>query len=594
MLWLLVSQDHVDYRESREEIHHANPFAWSMFHVISAFNNVGFTLQNNGVVGFAEERKPYVLIILGCLVVHGNVFFPPLLRWTIVFLSARSPKDSNRKVYFRYLLLHGRRLYTNLFSSQANWLLVATQVALFLSQVVVTLVVSRNDPGFRKTNSFTTRLNFAAFLAVNCRHAGITPVDLKQLHGATLVLMLAMMWLAPVPFVVALRSSSRKVRTTTLRASGHEEDRRQQQHQQHQRGGPPITTIATQQPPMRRTPTSVSFQQDEEDTETGTSSVRESESNGDSGRNRFRRTASLDSEVRRRHSLGRLISSIFHGQENPKDDDDDSVAGPPSVVIKNPRRSSDDSNSEDTDSDNLSTRGPAAAAHVPDAMVDTRALLLERYPVSSPPWTLRVSTRWNAFKYHTRRAAKDAYRTSGFTRDAAGMFLAWFLIASFENFSKPTTGLFYTIFELVSAFGNVGFSLGSLMKPDANVSFSHDLCFGSLVVMCVVMIGARSRDLPNRIDSSLTYPNLAATDVLLATTVVTDQGTALDIVGDGLHSPSFSTGRRGSRSFGPATGTTDRPTPTSSSSSLNNQNSRGPSPLPAAQEQTIQADMTTV
>lgn len=406
----------------------ATPGAWACFTVITSFNNVGFTLQNDG---FAKlHDKPVALLAVGMLVLHGNVLYPACLRWIVVWLSAVSPHGSNRKVYLRYLLLHGRKLYSHMFSSQATWLLVATQLALISLQVTVTLLVSRNDKSFRGRQG-ASRIDLAAFQAVNTRHAGITAVNIATLHGGTLVLQMAMMWLAPVPLVAALSKSSE---------------------------------IYTTQSQKRERCVSDATAEEEDDADMD-----------ESARSR-----------RRRQRSGRRITvSLLPTDEAP----------------------------------------PPRETHIPDAMVDTRALLLERYPDRSPPWTERISTRLDAFAYHCRRTAYEAYGSSGFARDAGLIFLAWFAIACFENFKHVedcsdaypgAKGLFHAAFELASAFGNVGLSLGSIKHPEKDASFSTDLCAASLLVLILVQIGARTRDMPRRIDASMTLPSISGDDCLVA------------------------------------------------------------------------------
>jgi len=437
VLAALVAYQPAARRDARAQLH-ASPVAWAAFTVISSFNNVGFSLQAGSFESLSDQ--PLALFACGMLVLHGNVLYPACLRWIIVGLSARAAKDSNRKVYFRYLLLHGRKLYSHLFSSQATWLLVATQLALISAQIAVTLLVSRNDKGFRD-RSGALRLDIAAFEAVNTRHAGFTAVDLAHLHGGTLLLQMAMMWLAPVPLVAALRSSSQPT-----------------QHRAASLAAPS--------------------------------------------------TASLD-ERDRRHASGRRITVALG-------------AGPLDAEGR-PRLSSE-------------TACEPPSHEVPDAMVDTRALLLERYPDRSPPWTERVTTRLEAFAYHCKRAARNAYAAAGFHRDAALIFFAWFLIAVLQNFRATraddtcdnTQGLFYTAFELASAFGNVGLSLGSIKAPTANASFSMDLNTPSLLILILVQLFARTRDMPRRIDSSLTLPTFSGIDLLRAT-VVTSHGRALQL-----------------------------------------------------------------
>lgn len=421
LLAVLIATTPAARRASREAVV-TTPVAWATFHSISAFNNVGFTLQHNGFESLSDQ--PAVLFATGMLVLHGNVLYPACIRWIIVALSARSPRESNRKVYFRYLLLHGRKLYSSLFSSQATWMLVATQLALVSLQIAVTLALSRHDRGFRG-QSAAARLDVAAFLALNTRHAGIAPVDLRALHGGTLVMQMAMMWLAPVPHVAALRSTHLAVPPPQEQGDADEDERRRRHN---------------------------------------------------SGR---RITLSLGDA---RHS-GDVVPDLAHLQQG---------------------------------------------AAPPDALVDTRALLLERYPDRSPPWRERVSSRFEAFVYHCHIAATTAYRSSGFVRDASLIFAAWFAIACCEDYKRTEScdnphqvsrGLFHASFELASAFGNVGLSLGSVEHPAANVSYAADLSSAAMLVLVAVMLGGRARDMPRRVDAALTLPTLSTQDLLRAAIV---------------------------------------------------------------------------
>jgi len=62
-------------------------------------------------------------------------------------------------------------------------------------------------------------------------------------------------------------------------------------------------------------------------------------------------------------------------------------------------------------------------------------------------------------------------------------------------------GFFKIIFDVISAYGTVGFSLGF---KDANYSFSGALTEYSQLAICVVMFLGRIRGLPDSIDSSVT------------------------------------------------------------------------------------------
>ena len=63
--------------------------------------------------------------------------------------------------------------------------------------------------------------------------------------------------------------------------------------------------------------------------------------------------------------------------------------------------------------------------------------------------------------------------------------------------------LFNVLFEVVSAYGCVGLSVGF---PGANYSFSGKLHNGSKIVLCLVMLRGRHRGLPVAVDKAVRLP----------------------------------------------------------------------------------------
>jgi hypothetical protein len=62
-------------------------------------------------------------------------------------------------------------------------------------------------------------INQAIFMSVNTRHAGFTAVNLDEQNAGILILFLAMMFLAPTPFVVVLKRSAQEQDTQRLERS---------------------------------------------------------------------------------------------------------------------------------------------------------------------------------------------------------------------------------------------------------------------------------------------------------------------------------------------------------------------------------------
>lgn len=167
---------------------------FSVFTSIMAFTNSGISLRPT-----FRQVSPWLLLVVDVLCLAGNTFFPILLRWFIIFASKVSAVESNRKVYFRYLLMAGRNHYTHLFTSQQTWTLVTLQLCFLLFQTVVGRILGT------KVN-----LNQAFFMSVNTRHAGFSSVDLGRQNSGILVLWAMMMFLAPTPFVVVLKKSAKE------------------------------------------------------------------------------------------------------------------------------------------------------------------------------------------------------------------------------------------------------------------------------------------------------------------------------------------------------------------------------------------------
>ncbi|KAJ5701356.1 hypothetical protein N7488_008904 [Penicillium malachiteum] len=69
--------------------------------------------------------------------------------------------------------------------------------------------------------------------------------------------------------------------------------------------------------------------------------------------------------------------------------------------------------------------------------------------------------------------------------------------------SDPSFSVFSVLFESVSAYGNVGLSLGC---PTVNTSLSVEFTVFSKLVVCFLMIGGRHRGLPYKLDHAIVLP----------------------------------------------------------------------------------------
>eukprot|EP01062_Namystynia_karyoxenos_P070133 TRINITY_DN65507_c0_g1_i1.p1 TRINITY_DN65507_c0_g1~~TRINITY_DN65507_c0_g1_i1.p1 ORF type:complete len:881 (+),score=258.43 TRINITY_DN65507_c0_g1_i1:105-2645(+) len=399
----------------------SSALGWVVFHTVSAYNNAGFSTMPDSMGQFVPHT--FVLFCIMMLVLHGNVLLPIFVRWIVVLLNARAEKDSSRKIYFRYLLLNGRTLYTGIFGSQQTWVLLVTQVLLMAYQIAVTLAVSWGDPAFE---SFTPgqKVSVAWFEAIQTRHAGMTTINLGLDSGddrgrvspATIVTYLMMMFLAPVPFLAVLGSTMPDFTNDSMRA-----------------------------------------------------------------RMRDRGNRSPMLECSRDLSLQLLAAT------QQRDGADGAAGG-----------------AQDGDA---AADGPVTEEELLH-YIDCRALLMTKYPDASVPWRERVGVRVRAVRYHLRLLAEKLWHRR-LMRDMLLLWFAWFLIASAQK--RHVSGIrdqIFILFELVTAYGNVGLSLGST-KPQTDpdycgyCAYSVDLGTLGKIVLILVMVLGRTRELPMQIDGAL-------------------------------------------------------------------------------------------
>jgi hypothetical protein len=89
------------------------------------------------------------------------------------------------------------------------------------------------------------------------------------------------------------------------------------------------------------------------------------------------------------------------------------------------------------------------------------------------------------------------------------IFVGLFIIAIAEgqriaDTNQPAFDLFACLFEIVSAYGTVGLSLG---YPNIDASFSAEFTVVSKLVICAMMIRGRHRGLPYELDRAILLPS---------------------------------------------------------------------------------------
>jgi trk system potassium uptake protein len=133
--------------------------AWNaIFHAVSAFNNAGFALFSDSLMGFATD--PLVCLPLAVAIILGGLGFPVIMQ---LRRELRSP-------------LH--------WSMNTNIVVWATIVLLAAGTIYI-CVLEWNNPATLGSMDVGSRLLSGFFHSVQARTAGFNSVDIGQMHNET-------------------------------------------------------------------------------------------------------------------------------------------------------------------------------------------------------------------------------------------------------------------------------------------------------------------------------------------------------------------------------------------------------------------------
>jgi trk system potassium uptake protein TrkH len=189
MLFFVVLAESVGavilYVKFRYEYHLGEPLLQSVFHSISAFNNAGFSLFEDSLIGLRSDISMNVTIM--SLIVLGGIGFTvvdDLYGWF-------SEKE-------RRLMLHTR-------------IVLITTVALIVAGAVLFYVTERNYLFSRSDFTHLDLVLSSLFASVTARTAGFSTIDYSVLQHATLFLTIMLMFIGASP-----GSTGGGIKTTTF------------------------------------------------------------------------------------------------------------------------------------------------------------------------------------------------------------------------------------------------------------------------------------------------------------------------------------------------------------------------------------------
>ncbi|EGV60699.1 potassium transport protein TRK1/TRK2 [Yamadazyma tenuis ATCC 10573] len=181
------------------------PVWWSFFTAQTTFNDLGFTLTPNSMIGF--NKSIYILLWDSFLIIAGNTGFPVFLRFIIWVLYKFARPMSLYEESLAFLLDHPRRCFTLLFPSGPTWWLFGILIALNgIDWIFFIILDLKNSYLLDIPTGF--RVVCGLFNAVNTRTAGLSAVDLGKLHTAVQVSYVIMMYISVLPLAISIRRTN--------------------------------------------------------------------------------------------------------------------------------------------------------------------------------------------------------------------------------------------------------------------------------------------------------------------------------------------------------------------------------------------------
>lgn len=182
-----------------------SPTWWGFWTAQSSFNDLGLTLTVDSMQSF--PKQPFVLIILGFLILIGNTAFPVFLRFLIWVLFKLSKLLSLFRESLGFLLDHPRRCFTLLFPSIPTWWLFAILVVLNGVDLVLFIVLDLHN-NYLSEIPTGYRILDGLYQAFSTRTAGFSVVDISQLHPAVQVSYMIMMYISVLPLAISIRRTN--------------------------------------------------------------------------------------------------------------------------------------------------------------------------------------------------------------------------------------------------------------------------------------------------------------------------------------------------------------------------------------------------
>jgi trk system potassium uptake protein TrkH len=171
----------------------------AIFHSVSAWNNAGFSLFKDNLIGY--QSSPLVIITIGCLIIFGGIGYQVILDMYL-WLRDSFTYQSNRII---------RKTSCLIFSLDFKVATSTTLILLVVGTIAIFFIEIRNDSVFGQL-SLSDKILAAWFQSVSTRTAGFNSIDIGKMTNAGLFIMIPLMFIGASP-----GGTGGGIKTTTLR-----------------------------------------------------------------------------------------------------------------------------------------------------------------------------------------------------------------------------------------------------------------------------------------------------------------------------------------------------------------------------------------
>ncbi|KAI8098566.1 cation transport protein-domain-containing protein [Halteromyces radiatus] len=183
-----------------------DPWFFSFFQALSAFNNLGIMLCDASMVPFQNAPAPLIFTML--LILFGNTAYAILLRFIIWCTYKLTPHSRPMlRETLRYMLDHPRRCYTTLFPSTQTYWLLLTLVVITVVELVCFLALNYWLPVLDGLN-WGSRFIDGLFQSISTRNAGFAVINLMDLNPGTQLVYIVAMYISVYPVAISMRNSN--------------------------------------------------------------------------------------------------------------------------------------------------------------------------------------------------------------------------------------------------------------------------------------------------------------------------------------------------------------------------------------------------